>query len=174
MQRTRGDDVSGARPVLTAGGLAAGLLFFDILLNCAGFSPSFSADSLLRPSIDLLVVAAALLGTAQAGRAARPFLRALVCLLAMALAVYRMGSRSGFVPATAMGWLLAVLACAAGLALSWPVSLLVVRGFASGISRSVFLVIVALLAVAHVLTGNHVFVPSILPRIVRDIGSAFR
>jgi hypothetical protein len=47
-------------------GLVAGLLFFDLLINLPGFSTASPVASLLAPSIDLLVVSAALVGIAQA------------------------------------------------------------------------------------------------------------
>jgi hypothetical protein len=168
----------------TYAGLCTGLLLLDLLLNCAGFSPSAPVGSLLLPSIDLLVAAAAFLGIAQAGTEGRRFLLALVCTLVVALAVYRAGTRFGFAVglrafggagwALVAGWVLTILCCAAGLAIAWVAGRLVVNGFASGITRSVFLLVVAVLAVVHVLSGNHVFLPSIIPRIVRDIAAAFR
>ena len=95
-----------------------------------------------------------------------------MCTLVVALAVYRAGTRFGFAVglrafggagwALVAGWVLTILCCAAGLAIAW------VAG------RSVFLLVVAVLAVVHVLSGNHVFLPSIIPRIVRDIAAAFR
>jgi hypothetical protein len=155
-------------------GLAAGVLLIDLLLNCPGFSTASPVASLLLPSIDLLVVTAALLGAAQAGKEAGRLLQGLVCLLVMSLVVYRTGTRFGFDVVLRVGWPLTILGCAAGLALAWLSGILIVGGFASSITRNVFLLVVALLAVVHILSGNHVFTPSIIPRIVRDIASAFR
>lgn len=168
--------------VRTLVGLLAGMLLFDLLLNSTGFSPASPVGSLLLPSIDLLVIAAALLGIARAGTGARRALIALVCLFAVALAVYRGGTRFGFDVvvrafgttgmALTAGWVLTILCCVAGLGVAWLAGTLVVSGFTPGIARSVFLVIVAVLAVVHVLHGNHVFTPSLIPRIVRSIASA--
>ncbi|MGD0726699.1 MAG: hypothetical protein ABSB63_14200 [Spirochaetia bacterium] len=45
-------------------GLIVGLLLFDLLVNLPGWSPGAPVSSLLAPSVDLLLVAAALMGAA--------------------------------------------------------------------------------------------------------------
>lgn len=181
--------------------LLAGLLFFDLLLNGAGFDPGSVVSTLLRPSLDLLVVAAALLVAAQAD--ARPasgaragadarsgsgaghrVIRGIVCLFVAGIALHTLGRRFGLAAvvmpfgsagaAAAAGWALVVVGAAILVGLAWVAGGLVVRGFATVAVRSVFLLAIAMMAVVHVLAGNRVFAPSELPRIVREIVGLFR
>ncbi len=166
-------------------GLLAGLVAFDLLLNLPGFSTASPAASLLAPSIDLLVITAACMGTAQTGQRARQGLGIVVTIAAVLLIASRTGARFGFdvglrlvAPGTAVGTAascllsLAILAAAAGV--SYLLVGLLVRGFAPPITRSVVLLLIALLAVLQVLTGRRLFSASVIPRIVSDIGSHLR
>jgi hypothetical protein len=177
------------RRAATIVSLLAGLLLFDLLLNAPGLDPRAAVVTLLRPSIDLLVVAAALLMAAQAGArggtaASHRVARALVCLFVAGIALHTLARRLGLGsvvavfgnggPALAAGWALMIVGAAALILLSWLAGLLVVRGFTPGVTRSVFLLALALVAVVHVLTGNHVFAPSEIPRIVRELTGLLR
>jgi hypothetical protein len=161
----------------------AGLLLFDLLVNLPGFSPVHPIGTLLAPTIDLLVVAAVLWGAAQAGEGARIPLRVVVCVLLIVLLCLEAATRFGpdiplrllgagsWVRAAA-GCILSIAAVAAAAFLAYLGSGLVVRGFSSVMTRSVFLVVVALLAVLQVVTGHRVFGPSEIPRLFREALSA--
>ncbi len=165
-------------------GLLAGLILFDILLNLPGLRTAAPVASLLVPSIDLLVVGALCAGIAQAGESSRQGLRIAISAFAALLLVYATGGRFGFgiafhlfgtagilVAASCVASLLAVaLAGAAGYLLTG----LLVRGFAAPLVRSIFVLVIALCAVLQVLVGRHVFAPSVIPRIVRDIAAQLR
>ena len=163
-------------------GLIAGLLLFDLLINLPGWSPSAPVASALAPSVDLLLVAAALMGAATASPGPRLGVRIVVCVLLVFLLGYAAGTRFGFdipfrlfggagaVPLAA-GGLLCAAAVAAAAGLAWLFSRLVIRGFSHLVTRSVFLAVVALLTVFQVISGKHVFTPSEIPRIARTIGS---
>jgi hypothetical protein len=162
-------------------GLIGGLLLFDLLINLPGWSPAAPVSSLLAPSVDLLLVAAALLGAATAGRGPRIFIRIAVCLLLVFLLGYATGTRFGFDLAFRLlgrgsavlflaGCLLSTAAVAAAAGLAWLFSLLVTRGFSHLVTRSVFLAVVALLTILQVVSGKHIFTPSEIPRLARNIG----
>ncbi len=162
-------------------GLIAGLFLFDLLINLPGWSPAAPLSSLLAPSVDLLLVAAALLGAATAGRGPRIFIRIAVCLLLVFLLGYATGTRFGFDLAFRLlgrgsavlflaGCILSAVAVAAAAGLAWLFSLLVTRGFSHLVTRSVFLAVVALLTILQVVSGRHIFTPSEIPRLARNIG----
>jgi hypothetical protein len=162
-------------------GLAAGLLLFDLLVNLPGFSPSSPVASLLAPSIDLLVVAAALVGVSQAGEGARVPLRIVVSLLLAALlggaAVARFGvdvvSRTLGFGSPAAGYALAVAALLAAAALSYVGSGPVLRSFSFPIVRSLFVVVVALAAVLQVVSRHRILGPSVIPRLFKGVAGLF-
>jgi len=162
-------------------GLIAGLLLFDVLINLPGWSPAAPVSSALAPSVDLLLVAAALMGAATAGRGPRIVIRTAVCVLLVFLLGYAAGTRFGFDVAfrlfggsaaarPAMGYLLSAGAVAAAAGLAWLFSRLVIQGFSHIVTRSVFLAVVALLTVFQVVSGRHIFTPSEIPRLIRNIG----
>jgi len=175
-------------------GLLAGLLLLDLFLNAAAVDPRAAVVTLLRPSIDLLVIGALLLGAAQAGAGgpgrsgganiSHRIIRGIVCLYVVGIAVHILARRFGLSTvvtligaggaALAAGWALLVLGAAAVAVLAWIASGLVTRGFSAVLARSIFLLVLALLAVIHVLTGNRVFSSSEIPRIVREITVIFR
>ena len=161
--------------------LAAGLLLFDLLINLPGWSPAAPAASAVAPSVDLLLVAAALMGAATAGRGPRIFIRISVCVLLVLLLGYSAGTRFGFhiafrvfggiSPARlAGGYLLSAAAVVAAAGLAWVFSRLVIHGFSHIVTRSAFLAVVALLTVLQVVSGKRIFMPSEIPRIARSIG----
>jgi hypothetical protein len=162
-------------------GLIAGLLLFDLLINLPGWSPAAPAAYAFAPSVDLLLVAAALMGAATASPGPRLGVRIVVCVLVVFLLVYAAGTRFGFgIPfrlfgansavRLAAGGLLCAAAGAAAAGLAWLSSRLVIHGFSHIVTRSVFLAVAALLTVLQVVSGRHVFTPSEVPRIVRAIG----
>ena len=163
-------------------GLAAGFLIFDLLINLPGFSSVSPVVSLLVPSIDLLVVAAALAMVAQAGEQARVPLRIVVSVLLAALLGYEATARFGLDAISrtlgfglpAAGCVLAGVAVLAVAALSYLGAGPVLRSFSFPIVRSVFIVAVALLAVLQVVSRNRILEPSAIPRLFRDVGSLFR
>jgi hypothetical protein len=181
----RGSSASRSdRPRSIVAGLAcliAGLLLFDLLINLPGWFPSAPVASALAPSVDLLLVAAALMGAATASPGPRLGVRIVVCVLLVFLLGYAAGTRFGFdipfrlfggaeaVPLAA-GGLLCAAAVAAAAGLAWLFSRLVIHGFSHLVTRSVFLAVVALLTVLQVVSGRNVFTPSEVPRIVRAIG----
>lgn len=164
-------------------GLVAGFLIFDLLINLPGFSSLSPVVSLLVPSIDLLVVAAALVGIAQAGEQARVPLRIAVSVLLAALLGYEAAARFGLGAISrtlgfglpTVGYVLGVVALVAVAALSYLGSGPVLRSFSFATVRSLFIVAVALLAVLQVISRNRILEPSAIPRVFRDVvGSLFR
>jgi hypothetical protein len=156
-------------------GLAAGLFLFDLLINLPGLSAASPVASLLIPSIDLLVVAAALLGVSQAGEQARVPLRVVVSVLLMALLAWEAATRFGADEGLpTLGYLLGGAAALAAGALSYVSAGPVLRGFSFPMVRSLFVVVVALLAVLQVVSGQHVLAPSVVPRLFRAVASLFR
>jgi hypothetical protein len=162
--------------------LVAGLLFLDLLINLPGLSAASPVVSLLAPSIDLLVVAAALVGISQASEQARVPLRIVMSILLAALLCYKAAARFG-VPAIAVslgfgspvaGYALGMVVCLAAAALVYFCSPLVLGSFSFATVRSLFIVVVALLAVLQVVSRHRIFEPSAIPRLVRDVGSLFR
>ena len=165
----------------TLAGLTAGLILFDLLINLPGWSFAAPVSSLLAPSVDLLLVAAALMGAATASPGPRLGVRIVVCVLLVFLLGYAAGTRFGFDIAFrlfggnsavlfAAGCVLSAAAVAAAAGLAWLFSRLVIHGFSHIVTRSVFLAVVALLTVLQVISGKHIFMPSEIPRIVRTIG----
>ncbi len=171
-------------------GLLVGLLLLDLLVNVAGFDPHAAIATLLRPSIDFLVVVALLLGAAQAGAggpgrsggasAPHRIMRAIVCLFVVGIALHTLSRRIGLGSVAtvlgtgrAVGWILVVLGAAAVAVIAWIAGGLVTRGFSTVLTRSIFLLALALFAVIHVLAGNRVFSSSEIPRIVREIPMLF-
>lgn len=162
-------------------GLLAGLVLLDLLLNLPRFDASFPMASLVVPSIDLLVMLAACIGIAQAGEGARIPLRVAVSVLAVLLVAWKAGSRFGVdIPlrlfgsaplATVAGWAVAAASLAGAGVATFLLSGLLVRGLQAGLVRSIVLLVIALAAVIHVLFTRAVFTPSVVPRIIRDIGS---
>jgi hypothetical protein len=157
------------------------LFLFDLLINLPGWSPAAPVSSALAPSVDLLLVAAALMGAATAGRGPRIFIRIAACVLLVFLLGYATGARFGFDIAfrliggssavrLAAGCLLSAAAVAAAAGLAWLFSRLVIHGFSHIVTRSVFLAVVALLTVFQVVSGRHIFMPSEIPRLARTIG----
>ncbi|MGO9307573.1 MAG: hypothetical protein ACLQDL_00955 [Spirochaetia bacterium] len=157
--------------------LLAGLLLFDILVNLPGFSPASPFRSLLLPSIDLLVIAAACMGISQAGERARLPLRIAVSALAALLVAWSTGLRFGFdiearlfgggsLLPLAAGWTASLALIAASGAAAFLLSGLLVGGLQPQISRSVFLFLVSLVAVLQVVSGRRLFSPSVIPRII--------
>lgn len=158
-----------------------GLLLFDLLINLPGWSPAAPVSSLLVPSVDLLLVAAALMGAATARPGPRIGIRIAVCVLLVFLLSYATVTRFGFDAAFhlfggnsavlfAAGCILSVGAVAAAAGLAWLFSRFVIHGFSHIVTRSVFLAVVALLTVFEVISGRHFFTPSEIPRLVRHIG----
>jgi hypothetical protein len=153
-------------------GFAAGLLGLDIVMNLAGLRITGTAGgiaaSILQPSIDLLVILAALMGIPRTGDTARAPLRVAVGVLAMVLVGLRAAERFAWSPpGGAAGWIgLAAAAAACGAAV-YALAGLVLRGFANGLVRAVTLLLIALGAVGQVLLSRVIFTPSIVPRLVR-------
>ena len=165
----------------TLPGLLGGLLLFDLLLNLPRFSPAAPVESLLAPTIDLLVVVAACMAAAQAGESPRRALRAAVAVLVAALAACGAGLRFGFdiaprlfgggsPAAMAAGWAAAAAACAAAGVLAFLVSGLLVNGLQAPIVRSVMLMVIAGGAVLQVVSGRRLFGPSVIPRLIALVG----
>jgi len=166
------------RLVLT---LLAGLLLFDVLVNLPGFSPSSPFGSLLLPSIDLLVIAAACMGIAQAGERARLPLRIAVSALAVILVACGAGLRFGFDIAARLfgggsfllssaGWAASLGLLAALGAAAFFLSGLLVGGLQPPISRSIVLLLISLAAVLQVLSGRRLFSSSVIPRLMGFVG----
>jgi hypothetical protein len=166
-------------------GLLAGLLLFDVLVNLPDFSSAHAMGALFVPSIDLLLVAAALLGVAQVAGRSRTPLRMAVCGLLVLLLCLETAVRFG--PAVALhlfgdgSWVLAaasgalsVAVVAAAACLAWLASGLLLRGFSLVIVRSGFVAVIALFAVVQVLAGHRIFGPSEIPRLFHEAFSAVR
>ncbi len=167
-------------------GLLAGLVLLDLLMNLPGLLPAPAVGSLLVPSIDLLVIVAACIGIAQAGEASRVPLRIAAAVLAVLLVAWKTGTRSGWldlpwrlfgdgsVPLAAAGCVVSLAALAAAGFAVFLLTGLLVRAFVTGVARSAAVLVIAAAAVVQVLLGKTVFAPSIVPRIIRDIGSWLR
>jgi hypothetical protein len=173
------------RPARGAAELFAGLLLFDVLVNLPGLSLSSPFSSLLVPSIDLLVIAAACMAIAQAGEPARVPLRIALGVLAVFLVSAGAGLRFGFnVPSrllgsggaaagvAAAGWALSILILAAAGAAAYVISGLLVRGFQPALIRSVMLLVISLAAVMQVVSGRRIFSASVIPRLIALAGQA--
>jgi len=165
--------------------LLAGLFLFDILVNLPGFVPSSPVASLLVPSIDLLVIAAACMGIAQAGERARMPLRIALSVLALFLVACSAGLRFGLdagarlfgggaFPQVAAGWAVSFVLLAAAGAASFFLSGLLVGGLQQPISRSILLLVVCLAAVLQVVSGRRLFTASVIPRLIALVGSQAR
>lgn len=165
--------------------LLAGLLLFDLLLNLPALSAASPAASLLAPSIDLLVMAAACLGIRQAAERSRRGLRIAVSLLAGLLLAYGIGARFGFdVVAHLFGdgngiriaasCVASAIIAAAALLAAYLFSGLLMRGFAPPLIPNVFLLVIALCVILQVVSGLRVFAPSVVPRIIKAIASAIK
>jgi hypothetical protein len=163
-------------------GFAAGILFFDLLVNLPGFSSASPVASLLAPSIDLLVVSAALVGISRTGEGVRVPLRIVMSVLLAALLGYEAAARFGLDAISrtlgfgfpAAGYVLGGVALLAAVALSYIGSGPVLRGFSFAIVRSLFVVAVALLAVLQVVSRQRILGPSAIPGLFRDIVGLFR
>jgi hypothetical protein len=164
-------------------GLLAGLLLFDLLVNLPGFSSSSPLVSLLAPTIDLLVIAAACMGIAQAGDDLRLPLRIVVSVLAVVLAACAAGLRFGFdLPVrlfaggsalgVAAGCAVSVGILAAAGGISFLLSGLVIRGLQPPVVRSVMLLVIALAAVLQVASGRRLFGASVIPRLIALVGKS--
>jgi hypothetical protein len=164
-------------------GLLAGLLLFDLLVNLPGFSPASPFVSLLAPTIDLLVIAAAGMGIAQAGDDARLPLRIVLSALAVVLAACSAGLRFGFdiaprlfgagnVLSSAAGWVVCVGILAAAAGFSFLLSGLLITGLQPPIVRSVMLLVIALAAVLQVVSGRRLFGASVIPRLIAMAGKS--
>ena len=159
--------------------LAGGLLLADLLLNLPRFSVSADsagslgswAGSLLVPSIDLLMVSAILLIGVQSGAGGRRASRILAAAVILIFAVYAALPRMSTAPAL----LAAALAAAVAVGIvGWLAATLIVRGFQNGLTRSVFVALVALAAILHVALAGRIFAPSMVPVMARDLVSLFR
>jgi hypothetical protein len=165
-------------------GLLAGLVLLDLLMNLPVLAPASAAGSLLVPSIDLLVIVAACIGIAQAGEGSRVPLRVAAAVLAVLLVAWKTGTRFGFdlpwrlfgdgTALAAAGCLVSFAALAAVGVAVFLLSGLLVRAFVTGMARSIALLVIAAAAVTQVLLGRTVFAASIVPRIIRDVGSWLR
>jgi len=160
--------------------LVAGTFCFDILLNLPRLDSASPVLSLLVPSIDLLVVAAACWGVAQGAQSPRRGGRAVVCVLVAFLLAYATFSRFGLdvclhlfgsVGALRVAASLAVCVAlmAAAISASYLIAGLLADGFQNPVVRNVFLLVVALSAIAQVFTHNLVFTRSVLARAVLDL-----
>jgi hypothetical protein len=154
-------------------------------MNLPGLEPASAAASLLIPSIDVLVIVAACIGIAQAGEASRVPLRIAAAAVAVLLMAWKVATRFGAdLPwrlfgggspiLVAAGCAVSVTALAAACVAVFLLSGLLVRAFVTGIARSVAILVIAAAAVAQVLLGSRIFAPSIVPRMIRDIGSWIR
>jgi hypothetical protein len=154
---------------------------FDLLINLPAWSAAAPVSSGLAPSVDLLLAAAALMGAATVNPGARLGVRITVCVLLVSLLACSAGARFGFDAAfrlfggtgaarLAAGCFLTAAAVAAAAGLAWLFSRLVIHGFSHIVTRSVFLAVVALLTVFQVISGRRIFMPSEIPRILRNIG----
>ena len=164
--------------------LLAGLFLFDILVNLPGFDPASPIGSLLFPSIDLLVLAAACMGIAQAGERARLPLRIAVGVLALILVSCSAGVRFGFDAGAHLygdgslsrlaGWMVTVLVMAAAGGAAFLLSGLLVAGLRPPITRSILLLVVALAVVLQVVSGRRLFSGSVIPRLIALVGAQAR
>ena len=161
-------------------GLLAGLLLLDVLVNLPGLRPAAPVASLLLPSIDLLIVAAACMGVAQTGERARLPLRIAVSLLAVILVACSAGLRFGFDAgarlfgggsAAIAGWTVSLLLLAAAGIAAFLLTGLLVGGLQAPVARSIFLLVVSLAAVLQVVSGRRLFTASVIPRLIALAGS---
>jgi hypothetical protein len=138
--------------------LAGGLLLLDLVLNAAAFDPASPLGSLLRPSLDVMLLVASVVLIAQAGPRVQPWLRAVLVLPALvmiaAAAMTGPGPVAGFFEQRIP---LAVLALAAAGGACWLAFGLVTRGLAQPLLRNVFLLAVFFLATLQVALHLPVF-----------------
>jgi len=150
--------------------LLLGILLLDLLLNAAAYSADSPVVSLLRPSLDLLLLLAALLVTGRAGERARFWLRIAQLVPGLHLvdftAIEWPGPVARFLE---LRLPIAVLLLAAAGGLCFFCFGFVLRGFTHPVPRNVFLLAVAFLAIMQITTGREVFRQSAIPRIVTEI-----
>jgi hypothetical protein len=157
----------GARTILL---FLLGILLLDLLLNAAAYSADSPVVSLLRPSLDLLLLLAALLVIGRAGERAQFWLRITVLVPALLLIVFTAIEWPGPVARFLEIRLpLAILLLAAASGLCFFCFGFVLRGIAHPVPRNVFLLAVAFLAIMQITTGREVFRQSAIPRIVAEI-----
>jgi hypothetical protein len=150
--------------------LLLGILLLDLLLNATAYSAASPVVSLLRPSLDLLLLLAALLVIGRAGERARFWLRIALLVPGLLLIVFTAIEWPGPVARLLESRLpIAVLLLAAAGALCFFCFGFVLRGFAHPVPRNVFLLAVAFLAIMQITTGREVFRQSAIPRIVAEI-----
>jgi hypothetical protein len=157
--------------------LAAGLVLLDVLLNLPALVPSRALASLLSPSVDLLVAVALAMSVARAGEHARGPLRVGFALIVAALAASAAGLRFGWdagarllgsSPAARIaGWGVSLLIVLAGAGITFVLFGLLQQGMQRPIIRGVVVVVVGLAAVLQVVSGRRLFLPSVIPRLVR-------
>jgi hypothetical protein len=138
--------------------LIGGMLVIDLVLNAAVFDPASPFASLLRPSLDLMLLLASLVLIAQAGARTRLWLRG--GLVAPALLMIAAAAATG--PGPVAVFLTARLPLA-GLALVVAGALcflafgLVIQGLASVMLRNAFLLAVSFLAVLQITSRLTIF-----------------
>ncbi|HTP58450.1 MAG TPA: hypothetical protein VMM82_05990 [Spirochaetia bacterium] len=154
--------MSGA---LRLGGLLAGMVAFDVIMNFPGVSASSPVLSLLAPSIDLLVVLAILLSASYAAQGVRTGFAAGVALLVAVVVGWQAWRRWGAPPEAGRIVVLSLSTLCAGAA-SFFLSRLVLRGFGSAMLRNLFFLAAACGAVVQALLGVRVFSPSVVPVIL--------
>ena len=147
-----------------------GILLLDLLLNVPAYSAESPVQSLLRPSLDLLLVLAALLVICRTGERTRFWLRIALLAPGLLLVVF-----------TAIGWpgpvarflevrlALASLLLAAAGALCFLCFGFILRGFEHPMPRNLFLRAVAFLGILQITLGREVFRQSAIPRLVGEI-----
>jgi hypothetical protein len=147
-----------------------GILLLDLLLNAPAYSADSPVLSLLRPSLDLLLMLAALLVICRTGERTRFWLRiALLApglLLIVSTAIVWRGPAVRFLEARLP---LVILSLAAAGALCFFCFGFILRGFEHPVPRNLFLLAVAFLGILQITSGREVFRQSAIPRLVGEI-----
>lgn len=160
----------GVRTARTVPLLIAGMLIIDLVLNAAVFDPASPFASLLRPSLDLMLLLASLVLIAQAGARTRPWLRGGLVVPALLMIAAAAATGPGPVAVFLTARLpLAVLALAAAGALCFLAFGFVIQGLTSVMLRNAFLLAVSFLAVLQITSRLAIFRQSAAARLIGQL-----
>jgi hypothetical protein len=146
------------------------MLILDLLLNAPAFSAGSPVASLLQPSLDLMLLLAALVLVAQAGPRAQPLLRIGLLVPTLLMIGFTAAAWPGPVAVFLRSRLpLAIVLAAAAGGLCFLAFGLVLRGLAVPLQRNVLLLAVFFLAILQITARLAVFRQSVIPRLIAEV-----
>ncbi len=145
------------------------MLILDLLLNAPAFDAAAPAASLLRPSLDLMLLLGALVIIAQVPQAAQAWLCIALVVPALVLIGFTAAAWAGPVAVFLRAHVaLAVVLLAAAAAAAWLAFALVLRGLAVPLLRNGLLLAVSFLAILQITMRLPVFRQSVIPRLIGE------